>query len=89
MARLRVNVFLALLKLIVCPTFNFLGSTFELEAEADLLYISKRLGHGSIQTTADTYLDITPQYECNELSKVTNHLNSDVARIRHDNDLTK
>ncbi|MEI3611613.1 tyrosine-type recombinase/integrase [Pseudogracilibacillus sp. SO30301A] len=56
--------------------FRHSHAVLSLEAGADLLYISKRLGHGSIQTTSDTYLDITPQYESSELDKISNHLNS-------------
>ncbi|PAV28680.1 hypothetical protein CIL05_15420 [Virgibacillus profundi] len=47
-----------------------------LEAGADLLYFSRRLGHGTIKTTADIYLDVTPQYESHELEKISNYLNS-------------
>ena len=59
--------------------FRHTHAVLSLEAGADLLYISRRLGHASIQTTADTYLDITPQYESGELSKIATYLNSDVA----------
>lgn len=60
--------------------FRHTHAVLALEAGADLIYISRRLGHGSIKTTADTYLDITPQYESNELNKIATHLNSDVAK---------
>lgn len=59
--------------------FRHTHAVLGLESGADLLYISRRLGHGSIQTTADTYLDVTPQYEKGELSKITEHLNSNMA----------
>lgn len=55
--------------------FRHTHAVLSLEAGADLLYVSRRLGHGSIQTTADTYLDITPQYESAELEKITSFLN--------------
>ncbi len=38
-----------------------------LEAGADLKYISRRLGHKTIKTTADTYLHITKKIERNAL----------------------
>lgn len=56
--------------------FRHTHAVLALEAGADLLYISRRLGHGSIQTTADTYLDVTPQYESRELTKISDFLNS-------------
>lgn len=34
-----------------------------LEAGASLKYVSQRLGHSSIKTTADTYLHITEKIE--------------------------
>lgn len=55
--------------------FRHTHAVLSLEAGANLLYLSRRLGHGSIQTTADTYLDITPQYESEELEKISNFLN--------------
>lgn len=64
--------------------FRHSHAVLALESGADLVYISRRLGHGSIQTTADTYLDITAQYESSELTKITEHLNSEVARKWHD-----
>lgn len=57
--------------------FRHTHAVLSLEAGADLLFVSKRLGHGSIQTTADTYLDITPIYETHELEKITKYLNSE------------
>lgn len=60
--------------------FRHTHAVLSLEASADLLYISKRLGHGSIKTTSDTYLDVTPQYESEELNKIANYLNSNVAK---------
>jgi len=60
-----------------------------LEAGADLYYISKRLGHGDITTTANTYLDVTPQYESSELAKITNHFSENMARTWHKDLLAK
>ncbi|WP_404454004.1 site-specific integrase [Virgibacillus necropolis] len=57
-------------------TFRHTHAVLSLEAGTDLLYLSKRLGHGSIKTTADTYLDITPQFESQELEKISNYLNN-------------
>jgi integrase len=57
--------------------FRHTHAVLSTEAGADLLYLSRRLvGHGTIKTTADTYLDVTPQYESHELEKITNYLNS-------------
>lgn len=56
--------------------FRHTHAVLSLEAGADLIYISRRLGHGSIQTTADTYLDITSQYETGQLNKIADYLNS-------------
>lgn len=64
--------------------FRHTHAVLSLEAGADLIYISRRLGHGSIQTTADTYLDITPQYESGELNKISSYLNSNVAQTWHE-----
>ena len=57
--------------------FRHTHAVLSLEAGADLLFVSKRLGHGTIQTTADTHLDITPIYESHELEKITKYLNSE------------
>ena len=65
-------------------SFRHTHAVLSLEAGADLIYISRRLGHGSIQTTADTYLDITSQYESDQLSKVSSYLNSNMAQTWHD-----
>lgn len=46
-----------------------------LEAGADLKYISSRLGHKTIKTTADTYLHITKKIERNALDLYKNHVN--------------
>lgn len=68
--------------------FRHTHAVLSLEAGADLLYISRRLGHGSIQTTADTYLDVTPQLESEELDKISAHFNSDMAKTWQ-NDVNK
>lgn len=60
--------------------FRHTHAVLSLEAGADLIYISRRLGHGSIKTTADTYLDITPQYESGELDKISSYLNTNMAQ---------
>lgn len=56
-------------------SFRHTHAVLSLEAGTDLLYLSRRLGHGTIKTTADTYLDVTPQYESHQLEKITNYLN--------------
>jgi integrase len=40
-----------------------------LEAGTSIKYVSKHLGHKTIKTTADTYLDITEKIEEDELQK--------------------
>lgn len=69
--------------------FRHTHAVLSLEAGAELLYISRRLGHGSIQTTADTYLDVTPQLESEELDKISAHFNSNMAKSRRIDDKTK
>ncbi|OYD55948.1 recombinase XerC, partial [Fictibacillus aquaticus] len=32
-------------------------------------YVSQRLGHQTIKTTADIYLDVTDKFEADELNK--------------------
>ena len=56
--------------------FRHTHAVLFLEGGADLLFVSKRLGHGTIQTTANTYLDITPICEPHVLEKMTKYLNS-------------
>ncbi|WP_428911128.1 tyrosine-type recombinase/integrase [Niallia sp. Krafla_26] len=44
-----------------------------LESGASLKYVSNRLGHKTIKTTADTYLDITEKIEEDELKKFASY----------------
>ncbi|MGY0656085.1 recombinase XerC [Bacillus subtilis] len=44
-----------------------------LESGVSLKYVSKRLGHKFIKTTADTYLDITEKIEEDELKKFASY----------------
>lgn len=44
-----------------------------LESGASLVYVSKRLGHKTIKTTADTYLSITQKIEEDELKKFASY----------------
>lgn len=46
-----------------------------LEAGADIKYVSERLGHASIKTTADTYLHITKKIESDALDKYQRYIN--------------
>ena len=63
--------------------FRHTHAVLFLEGGADLLFVSKRLGHGTIQTTAYTYLDITPIYESHKLEKIISYLNSaELSRIK-------
>jgi len=45
-----------------------------LEAGANLKYVSERLGHASVKTTADTYLHITEKIEDDALSLYSNYV---------------
>jgi integrase len=45
-----------------------------LESGASLKYVSNRLGHKTIKTTADTYLDITEKIEEDELQKFASYI---------------
>lgn len=49
--------------------FRHTHAVLLLEAGANIKYVSKRLGHKTIKTTADTYLDITERIEQDELAK--------------------
>lgn len=44
-----------------------------LESGTSLKYVSNRLGHKTIKTTADTYLDITEKIEEDELQKFASY----------------
>ena len=54
--------------------FRHTHAVLLLEAGANIKYVSKRLGHKSIKTTADVYLDITDKMEDEELQKFTSHI---------------
>lgn len=49
--------------------FRHTHAVLLLESGASLLYVSRRLGHESIKTTADDYSDITEKMEEDELDK--------------------
>ncbi|WP_034763675.1 tyrosine-type recombinase/integrase [Rossellomorea vietnamensis] len=49
--------------------FRHTHAVLLLEAGASIKYVSNRLGHASIKTTADEYLDITEKIEEDELKK--------------------
>ncbi|MGG3468970.1 tyrosine-type recombinase/integrase [Neobacillus pocheonensis] len=49
--------------------FRHTHAVLLLESGASLKYVSNRLGHKTIKTTADTYLDITEKIEEDELQK--------------------
>lgn len=53
--------------------FRHTHAVLLLESGASLLFVSKRLGHKSIKTTADTYLDITQKIEEDELKKFASY----------------
>ncbi|MGG0237189.1 tyrosine-type recombinase/integrase [Bacillus rhizoplanae] len=49
--------------------FRHTHAVLSLEAGARIKFVSQRLGHKTIKTTADTYLDITEKIEEDELQK--------------------
>lgn len=53
--------------------FRHTHAVLLLESGASLFFVSKRLGHKSIKTTADTYLDITKKIEEDELQKFASY----------------
>ncbi|RKL64890.1 hypothetical protein CR203_23850 [Salipaludibacillus neizhouensis] len=53
--------------------FRHTHAVLLIEAGASIKYVSKRLGHKSIKTTADTYLDITQKIEEDELNKFASY----------------
>ena len=53
--------------------FRHTHAVLLLEAGASIKYASNRLGHKTIKTTADTYLDITDKIEKDELEKFASY----------------
>ncbi|WP_338449317.1 site-specific integrase [Niallia oryzisoli] len=53
--------------------FRHTHAVLLLESGANLKYVSNRLGHKTIKTTADTYLDITEKIEEDELQKFASY----------------
>lgn len=53
--------------------FRHTHAVLLLESGASLVFVSKRLGHKTIKTTADTYLSITYKIEEDELKKFASH----------------
>ena len=53
--------------------FRHTHAVFLLESSASIKFVSKRLGHKTIKTTADTYLDITEKIEEDELKKFASY----------------
>ncbi|MCR6596177.1 tyrosine-type recombinase/integrase [Bacillus halotolerans] len=54
-------------------THEFRHTVLLLESGVSLKYVSNRLGHKTIKTTADTYLDITEKIEEDELQKFASY----------------
>ena len=53
--------------------FRHTHAVLLLESGASLKYVSNRLGHKTIKTTADTYLDVTEKIEEDELKKFASY----------------
>jgi integrase len=47
-----------------------------LESGADVKFVNERLGHASINMTADVYLHITKKYEKESILKLESYLNN-------------
>jgi len=58
--------------------FRHTHSVLLLESGASIKYVSKRLGHKTIKTTADTYLDITDKIEEDELKKFASYTHNKI-----------
>lgn len=66
--------------------FRHTHAVLLLESGASIKFVSNRLGHKTIKTTADTYLDITEKIEEDELKKFASYTSRKTvsARNRHD-----
>jgi len=66
--------------------FRHTHAVLLLEAGASIKFVSNRLGHKTIKTTADTYLDITEKIEEDELQKFASYTKrkSESAQNRHE-----
>lgn len=53
--------------------FRHTHAVLLLESGASIKFVSQRLGHKTIKTTADTYLDITEKIEEDELKKFASY----------------
>lgn len=53
--------------------FRHTHAVLLLEAGASIKFVSQRLGHKTIKTTADTYLDVTEKIEEDELKKFSSY----------------
>jgi integrase len=65
--------------------FRHTHAVLLLESGASIKFVSQRLGHKTIKTTADTYLDITEKIEEDELKKFASYTTKkyESARNRH------
>ncbi|WP_081750771.1 tyrosine-type recombinase/integrase [Paenibacillus maysiensis] len=70
--------------------FRHTHAVLLLESGASIIFVSQRLGHKTIKTTVDTYLDITKKIEEDELKKFASYTSreSESAQNRHDPSLT-
>lgn len=53
--------------------FRHTHAVLLLKSGASLVFVSKRLGHKTIKTTADTYLSITQKIKEDELKKFASY----------------
>ncbi|MGB2872903.1 tyrosine-type recombinase/integrase [Psychrobacillus psychrotolerans] len=66
--------------------FRHTHAVLLLESGASIKFVSNRLGHKTIKTTADTYLDITEKIKEDELKKFASYTSRKTvsARNRHE-----
>ncbi|QDP99954.1 site-specific integrase [Lysinibacillus fusiformis] len=58
--------------------FRHTHAVLLLEAGASIKFVSNRLGHKTIKTTSDTYLDITEKIEEDELKKFASYIKNKI-----------
>nr|WP_325048738.1 tyrosine-type recombinase/integrase [Peribacillus glennii] len=72
------NAFSRILKRAEIPSipihsFRHTHAVLQLEAGADMNYIQERLGHGSMQITADVYAHVSKKIEQDTMSEFENY----------------
>ncbi|MDQ0879489.1 integrase [Peribacillus sp. V2I11] len=63
------NAFSRILKKAALPSLRHTHAVLQLEAGADMKYVQKRLGHGSVAITSDVYAHISKKLEKKNMDK--------------------